>query len=85
MGGNTKVEELLGREEKEERCEKAIARKFVEVVEIIDGAGPLRSRRGAMPGISTLPSSRENKAWRGMGVGSCLPIKVYFTQKESCS
>ena len=58
-GGDGKVEEWR-REGKQEEFEEAIATRFVEVVENINGAAPLRSRSlGAMPGY--LP--RQTKAW----------------------
>ena len=48
-GGTTKVEgcrrEEWRREEWEEEFEEAMATEFGEVVKIINGAGPLRSRR----------------------------------------
>ena len=50
INGDGKVEEWR-REGKEEEFEEAIATRFVEVVKIINGAAPLRSRSlGAMPG-----------------------------------
>ena len=49
INGDGKVEERR-REGKEEEFEEAIATRFVEVVKIINGAAPLRSRSlGAMP------------------------------------